>query len=184
MSKQLSSGTTLGRLVSYITETENGDARSWKNILPELAQWAGRRGWHFPPPLSSGRHLSSVQHIQWCPWADDGRIPEYLEWQEMKQHTTMIIVQKPRRISIIELFVQHFNVQSCSKHPPMPMLHHWQSIANTVTSGLTSSPDPHYVQASCPHSRGWQDHQLLTVKPGRELRVQNISNLQITKPST
>lgn len=104
----------------YITQKENGDVWSWKNVLPELAQWAGRRGWHFPPPLSSGRHLSSVQHTQWCPWADDGRIPGYLEWQEMKQHTTMIIVQKPHRISLIKLFIQHFNVQLCSKHTLMP----------------------------------------------------------------
>lgn len=55
-----------------------------------------------------------------------------------------------------------------------------------VSARLSSCPVPHLAQAWGFQGRGslTADSKITGGKPGAELQVQNISNLQITKPSS
>ena len=97
-------------------------------VLPELARWADRRGWRFPPPLNSGRHLSSARHTQWCLWAGDERTPGFLDQR------------KYRRDALLKsTFHYQFHKLSTVKQSNMQLkmkcliLPHHQSIATRMT---------------------------------------------------
>lgn len=134
-------------------------------VLPAPVQWAGRRGWRSPPPLSSGRHLSSVQRTRWCLWAGGGRILGCLERPETEQHHHAA-ASKFRRSEQFEVTVQTF------KHP----LTLRYVIGNLWLTARAASRDPHYVSSTA-------NCKMAGDKPRTELCVQNISNLEITKPS-